>query len=938
VADIKDLKARTDLHQLAEFLGLKRGKGNNANYHSPHHSDSTPSLAIDKHGTKFNDYSANGTEHSYGDALDLIQWVEGIDLNAAIDLLHEFHGLERTPPETPNKSSGGQSLPEFIASKSSNNTDKAIDYLHLKRGIPKATIEKYLSQGKKIRSIGFNDYRSKKIPEGDTGHGGPAVMFIARGWLDNKIRVCEMRYIDDGVLNGGVKAQTQGDQLGVFWTPCRNELKRAHTVYIVESPINALSIHACDMPGVAALAVLGSNNIEGTDWNFLAESMRAHDGKISYKRVVIAMDRDESGKKAAWLLHEILLGLNVATFLVNQDEWEKNDVNDFIKGVEPEKQSKELIVLKTALKNTDEWLIPGKPGNSDLEVCGTRVYLPPHDFGQYWRFRSKADFMTTIKTVKRKTKEGDELEEDITTDVCGFRVAGISNIQIASAKATMTGEEDNQPHISFAITAQTPRHGNKLVRRVIDDEKLHNVGFWEKFGPIYAPQQFKRAVNILERTAHIGSRQASNFVGLCWRDQKLVVNEGKDTYFTDPERQCPYHNLKFPSGTKSDAKRVIEAYKNFMQDHAALSLLVWGLGSHLKAVFGFWPHCLLQASKNSGKTTLTQRLERSLGFKMFSGQSLQTEFRLLTCVSHTSHPVGWEELSARSKKVIDKAVSLLQESYNHTITSRGGTSGFIEYVVSSPVLLAGEDVPVDSLLGKVVRTDITAKKGELPPVSLPRFPVKQWLDWLAAYKPGDLLDVKQKWVNWCNKHSRAASDDRSASRIIENYAALLATWQLMCEWTGLPRSYTAFHESVLKEMNRHISETKSQREPWVWIMEIFLGEVNRGAYHAPHKIDTDDDNAPLLNFKTKDVMHHLSASPALKDQYNALTIKSPSVFKKQLIDAGVVRYERRDMTINQNRYCHLIACDVEKLEEFGIEIHRDGDDLKETKIKEKEMA
>ena len=44
----------------------------------------------------------------------------------------------------------------------------------------------------------------------------------------------------------------------------------------------------------------------------------------------------------------------------------------------------------------------------------------------------------------------------------------------------------------------------------------------------------------------------------------------------------------------------------------------------------------------------------------------QTEYRLLTSISHTSHPVGWEELSARRQDVIDKAVAMLQENYQYT--------------------------------------------------------------------------------------------------------------------------------------------------------------------------------------------------------------------------------------------------------------------------------
>src|SRR3546814_1604604 len=45
-------------------------------------------------------------------------------------------------------------------------------------------------------------------------------------------------------------------------------MQSAKTMYIVESPINALSIEACGMPWTHALAVRGLT-IETIDWSFL---------------------------------------------------------------------------------------------------------------------------------------------------------------------------------------------------------------------------------------------------------------------------------------------------------------------------------------------------------------------------------------------------------------------------------------------------------------------------------------------------------------------------------------------------------------------------------------------------------------------------------------------------------------------------------------------
>src|SRR3546814_19079342 len=89
---------------------------------------------------------------------------------------------------------------------------------------------------------------------------------------------------------------TQGPKDGAPWLPLQwRVMQSAKTMYIVESPINALSIEACGMPWTHALAVRGLT-IETIDWSFLYGM-----------QCVICMDADpvnERGKRpgieAAW--------------------------------------------------------------------------------------------------------------------------------------------------------------------------------------------------------------------------------------------------------------------------------------------------------------------------------------------------------------------------------------------------------------------------------------------------------------------------------------------------------------------------------------------------------------------------------------------------------------------------------------------------------------
>lgn len=421
-------------------------------------------------------------------------------------------------------------------------------------------------------------------------------------------------------------------------------------------------------------------------------------------------------------------------------------------------------------------------------------------------------------------------------------------------------------------------------------------------------------INLLENAAHIGARDAANFVGLCFKGNRLVVNEGPDCYFTNPEQQCPYHNLTFPSGSRQDARTVIGAYQTTFGRNAALLALVWGLGAHLKTLLGFWPHLQVQADKGAGKSTLIKRLERSIAFTMFSGQSLQTEFRLLTSISHTAHPVGWEELSARRQDIIDKAVGLLQENYQYTLNRRG--ADMTEFLLAAPVMLAGEDVPVRSLIGKLVRTELKVK-GDLMADDLPRFPVRQWLEFLTGFTPVQVRAMYAQFRQKCLEASRASGDDDGATRMAGNYAAILTAWRLLAEFAEISVDQGDILADLKAQMNAHIGETSADRAPWVWILETTLAELARGKFDAPFRYD-DAGNEPCLLIRTSDIMHHLATTTALRDIWNGLPVKSDRVFKKQLQQAGVTVGDSHERTINGRRVAHMTALSLHSLANYGL--------------------
>lgn len=895
----EELRATIDLHDLAQRLGLERPSAR-GNYRSPHHKDRNPSLSIFKDGRAWKDHSSDAG----GSCIDLVMHVEECDAGAAIARLHDLYGLPRDRRE-PQAPPPPQTLAQFVADQCLKQPAPVLEYLTTQRAIAAEVAERAL----KLRAIGWNTYSNPRIPAGEALHGGPAAAFIVRSLNPGHVQAVDMRYVDAD-LNGGLKTQCIGDKDGYPWVMDLQGLKRAHTVVVVESPINALSVASAKVRGMEALALRGTGNVAGIDWPALRPLL---DGK----RVLLGLDYDQpdthgrcAGQEAAWDLHERLTGLGIATLLLDQDDWPDrgwNDLNDLLKDAGPSE-------LASRLHQYEKWAIPGMPGKEGYPMRA-RVRLPANDFAIYWKYRAEPDF-TRVVSVRKDPETGEERES--WEDVAGFRIAALSRVEVASATATMTGDVDMAPRTLFAATVQTPRHGNRLQRRVLDDDRLHNVDQWRTLGPVFAPKSLSRLLTILERGAHIGARQAANFVGLAWRAGKLTVHEGPDCYFSDPDKQCPYHNLVFPAGTPADAVRVLQGFASTFRQSAALLPLVWALGAHLKAVIGYWPHMVMQADKGAGKSTLIKRLERAVGMTMFSGQSLATEFRILTSVSHTSHPVGWEEISARRQDIIDRAVALLQESYQYTVTRRGAE--LTEYLVSAPVLLAGEDVPVRSLTQKTIRTDLTGRKGAMLPEDLPAFPVRQWLGWLAKLPRAQVLDVLAQQREEVLALSSGKQGDVGAERIAGNYAAVLTAWRLLCDWLQMPAG--GFARDLVATMNSHLRDTEADREPWVWVMDVIAAEIEAGTFRYPHRVATAATvDAPWCLFvRTSHIVQHLAHSMPLREFWSSLPIKSDRVLRRQLKQAGVIVIEDVEKSIRGRRYGHLVGIGIDQLAQWGVHI------------------
>ena len=647
------------------------------------------------------------------------------------------------------------------------------------------------------------------------------------------------------------------------------------------------------------------------------------------KRAIIATDMTDAvndrtgqrpGMEAAYQLYDKLTACDVAARMVNMIDWnEGEDINDVLNVWHPQELRRRLHIL-------DDALIPGQP-NVGKEVekskARRRVFLPSQDFRVYFKYRCTDDFMMYVKEIKHVSSEdGEDKEIELFDDLCSFRLAAMSRLTIQSHLATINGTKDNQSETVFGISCQTPRNGVHLQREVVQADKIYNVDWWKsRFGHIWAPSVFARMITIMERSAGLAAREVVNFIGVAWRDGKLAALEGPDCFFTEPQKQCLYYNMTFPRGFPSHAAAIVEAYQATFKHNAACIALVWALGAHLKNILSFYPHFQMQAEKGSGKSKLLDALQTTCAFQILSGQMLKTDHRRRASVSYTTHPVGWDEFSKLPKSVLGDIDGLLQSTYRFEFTRVG--AALTPYLMCAPVLLAGEEVDVQSLQSKICRSTLSvAKQGDLIPHRLPQFPLRQWLDFIASADPERVREVHAQYVNLCLSRAKLEASDATAKRMCENYAAILTAWRLLCEFADIDVHQGDFIQDLIIEMNQHMSDTDGTRLPWVWIMEILCSELDANRFEHPYLWETvtneDGVETLCLILRTSHIMDHISTANHLRDKYNHLPIKTARVFRNQLMNSGVVWRDDIERSIRGRRYAHMTAISLAELEKLGL--------------------
>lgn len=908
---INNLK-NIDINEVAERLGLRPAEAVKSNgkrmFHGPQGKGNTPSLVVNTNVNLFKNFAVNDAG---GSNIDLVMHVLNFDFNEAIDWLCQEFSVQK-PQKKTHDSNEKPPLHVYIAENCiKNSSDERLKQYLTNRGITENAIERAI----RCKTLGFNTYESPTKSPGEKYYGGPAVAFIARSMNPGHIQAVDMRFLDPA-LNGHVKTQCQGEKKGYFWTDDYRALKKAHTAVIVESCINALTVASAELPGYVGISTLGVEGAREIDWTFLRG-----------KRALICMDKDSPkqelggnmpGQETAWTLFSLLTNMGIAAFLINQEKWDfDTDLNDLAQ--------KSIEQVKTALTNVESNLIAGvSPGQKQK----SRVWLPAVDLKEYWRYVAKPEhtlyLKTVIKTVENSDGSREKVQEEEPVDIAGFRIANLSKIVVSSYVATLKGSADDSPTTFYAVRVQTRKDGNNLIKKVFS-EGLFNIKKWEDhFGAVYDQNKFKRLLTIKENEANVDIIEAVNFVGIAWFNGKLRVNQGADCYFPEPDQQCPYNNLKFHSGNRSDAQQVINAYQETFGRNAALMILTWVLGTHLKLFTGYYPHMVISADKGTGKSRLIEKLEVTTGIRKFSSDSL-SEFRLRTATSGTSFPIAFDELSNISSKKRTLLESRMQQCYSYDTTKT--RTDMLEFVIITPVLVSGEDVDMRNVISKTVCASLkrNMRGQEIDIGTIPKWPMLQWLQFLTKVNRSTFNQALASCKAYCQ--NMASSRDSTSLRMIDNYALVLLAWKLLCEFTGISEDQGNYVGTLISEMNTHIQQTDSEREPWMWVMEKLCMELQKGTYPYPWTVKSINDSKGIpiqcLIVKLKDIMDYIKNSPEMREFRDSLPISSNNALKAQLKNSGMIFKEVVDPFITNAsgesyKYRNCTAISLYGLAQYGI--------------------
>lgn len=155
--------------------------------------------------------------------------------------------------------------------------------------------------------------------------------------------------------------------------------------------------------------------------------------------------------------------------------------------------------------------------------------------------------------------------------------------------------------------------------------------------------------------------------------------------------------------------------------------------------------------------------------------------------------------------------------------------------------------------------------------------------------------------------------------MVANYAAVLTAWGLICDFAGIATETGEFPRDVRALLNGHLVDSKADREPWVWILELVLSEIESRQFIYPYTVDMVEGEDCLL-VQPRHIMDHLATTVRLREHWNGLPVKSARVLRRQLDNADLIVKDELERRIGGRRHAHLAAISLKRMAEYGLHL------------------
>ncbi|MBF0588702.1 MAG: toprim domain-containing protein [Magnetococcales bacterium] len=821
--------------------------------------------------------------------------------------MHGMYGIP-TDPESGNQGPK-RPLPKqeyFWRNKDRKHKDiqKAADYLIKVRKLPAEQVNKW-----KGKAFGYTDW----VPPNDSVEAakcGPAVVFPVQdefGALIGRNQRFLMADKDES------KMTNRGRVSGGMYLPTPS-VKRAPVIWLVESPIDALTLAAAGCP---AVAFLSASFVKSFPLSWLKPT----------QRLMILADSDKSGRKAAATLYHRAITDGITAQIV---DWFDNfkDPNDAMQNMKPpkkeegdkedgEKEEKKKDKRTEEEKREEKKLacleVIGKQArkvNTDLFPVGDAPYID--DFIEFgWMSACVCRLDTTSMRYERE--DGGEGSKS----VAGFRVYRLDPIVVHDLSTAIGGQAGGSFSRKTLVTYRRA-NSDRLQREIIEDDEDGNPATWRKLGGrLHNFDLLNKLLQPLGRDRR-SKRETVGVFGLVRVGDALQAVDARSGFLT--EEECIYSRLQIPSAPPETARPILEKVDGLLKDHLGIIQLGWNLGALMKVFFGFWPHLVIDGHSGSGKTIVAnQVMRRLIGYECKEPSELNTEFRQMKILGNHVYPVVFDEISRAKEASIQTFINLLNTSYGGDQTRRHGATR--KYLLAAPACLVGQDNPTESdaaINTKTIQFQMDGKKvqGGLFDPDAP-FPVLEWCEWLkkrgwTRAKAAERLQAHREVLE---QRLMRRKGDTNLDRLVSNYAALQVAIEELFVFSGYRND--GVWKTVVHLMNEHVKWTRATRHESVAVIRQFAREISllhKHDAHPPYRVDGDRLVIPPQ--LTMDFLHKCGHS---------FPIRTNRALVKHLDTDGYCVERNVAKSINGRQF-KCVVLDLKKLEADGVDWPRNTDE------------